>query len=132
MKSLAPWSVCASVQFDGLLAEFAVVLVDIRAAAVFLVAGDRVVVVAVDRRDAPVGDQRAHLVGVVRAVADQTAAAVDAVDAELLDAFERGLQRGQIAVDVGNHRHGTGAGIGGGGHRRSDGGAVSGRLLPAP
>ena len=52
MKSLERWSVCASVHVDRLLAELAVVRGDVRAAAVVVVARDRVVVVAVDRRDA--------------------------------------------------------------------------------
>ena len=61
---------------DRALPELAVVRRDVRAAAVVEVARDRVVVVAVDRRDLALGDQRADLVG-VRAVADQVAAAVD-------------------------------------------------------
>ena len=88
---------------DRLLTELAVVRGDVRAAAVLEVARDRVVVVAVDGRDLALGDQRAHLVR-VRPVADEVAAAVDPLDAELVDARERGLQRGQIAVDVGDHR----------------------------
>jgi hypothetical protein len=40
----------------------------------------------------------------VRAVADQIAAAIDRVDAELVDAGERRLQRRQVGVDVGDHR----------------------------
>ena len=66
--------------------------------------GDRVVVVAVDRRD-PILDQRADLVR-VRAVADQVAAAVHALDAELLDPRQRGLERREVGVDVGDHRDG--------------------------
>ena len=95
---------------DRLLAELAVVRGDVRAAAVLEVAGDRVVVVAVDRRDLALGDQRAHLVG-MRAVADQVAAAVDALDPELVDARERGLQRGQVGVDVGDDGDGVGHGF---------------------
>src|SRR2546430_13270857 len=53
---------------------------------------DRVVVVAVDRRDGALLDERAHLVR-VRAVADQIAAAVHPLDAELFDARECRLQR---------------------------------------
>ena len=86
---------------DGELAELAVVGGDVGAAAVVEVAGDRVVVVAIDRRDLALGDQRAHLVG-VRAIADEVAAAVDALDAELVDAPERRLQRGEIGVNVGD------------------------------
>ena len=77
MKSFERWSVCASVQRDRLLPELAVVLGDVRAAAVIELAADRVVVVAVDRRDPALLDQRAHLVR-MRPVADQIAAAVDA------------------------------------------------------
>jgi hypothetical protein len=40
----------------------------------------------------------------VRAVADQIAAAVDRVDAELVDARQRRLQCRQVGVDVGDHR----------------------------
>ena len=87
--------------FHRVLAEFAVVRRDVRAAAVVQVAGDGVVVVAVDRRDLALGDQRADLVG-MRAVADEVAAAVDALDAQLVDARERGMQRGEVAVDVGD------------------------------
>src|SRR5437870_5300466 len=47
---------------DGLLAELAVVRGHVRAAAILFIARDRVVVVAVDRRDPPLLDQRAHLV----------------------------------------------------------------------
>jgi ArsR family transcriptional regulator len=47
----------------------------------------------------------------VGAVADQVAAAVDALDAELVDPCEHGPQRGQVGVDVGDDRdrigHGT-------------------------
>src|SRR5215204_3051287 len=74
-------------------AELAVVGRDVRAAAVLEVARDRVVVVAVDRGHLALGDERDHLVG-VRAVADEVAAAVDALDAERVDPRECGLQRG--------------------------------------
>ena len=87
--------------FDRALSEVAVVLGHVGAAAVVEVARDRVVVVAVDGRDAALLDQRADLVG-VRAVADQVAAAVDTRDAELLDALERRLQCGEVGVDVGD------------------------------
>ena len=90
---------------DRLLPELAVVLRDVRAAAVLEVARDRVVVVAVDGGDRALLDQRADLVR-MRAVADQVAAAVDALDAELLDVVERRLERRQVAVDVGDHRDG--------------------------
>ena len=63
-------------------------LVDVGAAAVVVVARDRVVVVAVDRRDPALLDQRADFVR-MRAVTDQIAAAVHALDAELLDPVER-------------------------------------------
>ena len=62
---------------DRLLAELAVVLGHVRAPAVVQVARDRVVVVAVDRRDPAVLDQPAHLVR-VRPVADEVPAAVTA------------------------------------------------------
>ena len=88
---------------DRSLAELAVVLGDVRAAAVVEVAGDRVVVVAVDRRDPAVLDQPAHLVR-VRAVADQVAAAVDRVDADRVDRLEAGLERREVGVDVGDDR----------------------------
>lgn len=55
---------------DGSLAELAIVLGDVRAAAVLLVASDREVVVSVDGRDLALGDQGDDLVG-VRVVADQ-------------------------------------------------------------
>ena len=88
---------------DRLLAELAVVLGDIRAAAVLQVAADRVVVVAVDRRDLPLLDQPADLVR-VRAVADEIAAAIDRVDPDRVDRLEARLERGQVAVDVGDDR----------------------------
>jgi hypothetical protein len=86
---------------DRALSEFAVLLRHVGTAAVLEVARDRVVVVAVDRRDAALLDQRAHFVR-MGAVADQIAAAVDPLDAELLDARERRLERRQVAVDVGD------------------------------
>ena len=87
---------------DGELTDRAVVLVDVGAAAVLEVAADRVVVVAVDRRDAAFLDQGADLVR-MRAVADQVAAAVDGVDGKAVDLGERRLERGQVGVDVGDH-----------------------------
>jgi hypothetical protein len=80
---------------DRALAELAVALVAIGAAAVLEVARDRVVVVAVDGRDRALLDERADLVR-VRAVADQVAPAVNALDAEFLDASERCLERRQV------------------------------------
>jgi hypothetical protein len=77
---------------DRPLAEVAVALVDVGAAAIVEVPRDGVVVVAVDRGDPALGDQRAHLVG-MRAVADEVAAAVDAADAELVDPGESCLER---------------------------------------
>jgi hypothetical protein len=71
--------------------------VDVGAAAVFEVAPDRVVVVAVDGRDRVVFDPGADLVW-VRAVADEVAAAVVGVDLELVDPGERGLERRLVAV----------------------------------
>ncbi len=97
----------ASVQSTDCWPELAVVRVDVGAAAVLEVPRDRVVVVAVDRRDRPLLDQRAHLVG-VRAVADQVPAAVDALDLELVDPPERGLERREVGVDIGDHRDGVG------------------------
>src|SRR6185369_2584275 len=41
----------------------------------------------------------------MRAVADEIATAVDAGDAELVDARQRGLQRRQVGVDVGDDGH---------------------------
>ena len=89
------------------LAQLAVVLGDIRAAAIVEVAGDRVVVVSVDRRDLPFGDQLANLVG-VRAVAHEIAAAKHALDPELLDPRKRSFKRRQVAVDVGDNRRAFG------------------------
>ena len=88
---------------DRLLAELAVVLGHVRAAAVVELAGDRVVVVAVDRGDTALLDQPADLVR-VRAVADEIAAAVDRVDADRVDRLEARLERWQVAVDVGDDR----------------------------
>jgi len=39
----------------------------------------------------------------MRSVPDQIAAAVDALDPKLADTRERGLERGQVGVEVGNH-----------------------------
>ena len=83
------------------LSELAVVCIHISAAAVLFFACDRVVVVAIDRGDLLLLDQRAHLVG-MRAVADQIAAAVDALDAELIDPGKPRLQGEEIGVDVGD------------------------------
>ena len=77
---------------------------DVGAAAVVVVARDRMVVVAVDRRDRPLLDQRADLVR-VRAVADEVTAAVDGIDPQLVDVGERGLERREVPVDVGDHGH---------------------------
>jgi hypothetical protein len=41
----------------------------------------------------------------VRAVADQVAAAVDAVDAHFVDARQRRVQRREVCVDVGDDRY---------------------------
>jgi len=94
-----------------LLSQLSVVRGDVRAPAIVEVSSDRVVVVAVDRRDHALGDQRADLVR-VRSVADEIAAAVDPLDPELVDPCERGLQGGKVGVDVGDdgdgardHRH---------------------------
>ena len=87
---------------DRLLSELAVVLRDVGAAAVVQVAGDRVVVVAVDRRDLALLDQRADLVG-MRAVPDEVTTAVDLVDTDRVDRGEARLERRQVAVDVGDH-----------------------------
>jgi hypothetical protein len=85
------------------LAELAIVRRYVRAPTVLEVAGDGVVVVAVDGRDAPVLDQRAHVVR-MRAVPDQVAAAVDGVDADVLDGREGRLQSRLVRVDVRDHR----------------------------
>jgi hypothetical protein len=79
------------------------VLIAVGAPAVLQVPADRVVVVAVDRRDRALLDQAAHLVR-VRAVADQVAPAVHVVDAQLLDARQRRLERRQVGMDVGDDR----------------------------
>ena len=76
----------------------------IRAATVIKLAGDRVVVVAVDRRDAALLDQPAHLVR-VGAVANEIAAAVDGVDPDHVDRVKARVERGQVAVDVGDDRY---------------------------
>jgi hypothetical protein len=54
---------------DGQLSDLAVVRVSVGAAAIMEVPADRIVVVAVDRRDLPVFDQRADSVR-MRPVAD--------------------------------------------------------------
>ena len=77
---------------------------DICAAAVVQVAGDRIVVVAVDRRDPPLRYQTADLVR-IRAVADEIAAAVGRIDTDLLDRIRTGLERRQIAMDVSDYRY---------------------------
>jgi hypothetical protein len=87
MKSLERRSVCASVHSTRALSEFAVVLVAVGATAVLEIAGDGVVVVAVDRGDPALLDQTADLVR-VRAVADQVAAAVDDVHTRPVDRLE--------------------------------------------
>jgi hypothetical protein len=87
--------------FDRPLAELAVVRGDVCAAAVVEVARDGAVVVAVDRRDLPFGDQRDDFVG-VRPVADEVASAEHALDAELVDAGEGGFERREVAMDVGD------------------------------
>jgi hypothetical protein len=46
----------------------------------------------------------------VRAVADEVAATVDLRDAELVDPFQRRLQRGEVGVDVGDDGDGVGVG----------------------
>jgi hypothetical protein len=79
------------------------VLGDVRATAVVELAGDREVVVAVDRRDLTLRDERADLVG-VRAVPDEVTAADDPADPEPLDALERRLEGGEVGVDVGDDR----------------------------
>jgi hypothetical protein len=89
---------------DRLLPEFAVVLGHVRAPAVVEAAGDRVVVVAVDRGDRTVLDQAAHLVR-VRAIADEVSAAEQPVDANRVDRREACLERRQVAVDVGDYRN---------------------------
>ena len=86
------------------LSELAVVLGHVRAPAVIEVARDRVVVVAVDRRNPTLLDQPTNLVR-MRTVTDQVTAAVDRVDANRIDRLEAGLQRRQVAVDIRYHRY---------------------------
>ena len=86
---------------DRPLPELAVVRRDVRTAAVLEVPGDRVVVVAVDRRDLALGDQGDDLVW-VRPVPDQISSADDAVDAELVNAGEGCFERREVAMDVGD------------------------------
>jgi hypothetical protein len=88
---------------DRSLAELAVVRRDVRAAAVLQIPRDRVVVVAVDGRDRALGHQRAHLIG-MRPVAHEVPAAVHGVDPQFVDSPQRGLERGKVGVDVGDHR----------------------------
>ena len=88
---------------DGPLPELAVVLGHVRAPAVVELARDRVVVVAVDRRDRAVLDQAADLVR-VRAVADEVPAAEQPVDADRVDRLKARLERRQVPVDVGYDR----------------------------
>jgi hypothetical protein len=85
---------------DRKLADLAVVLVDIGAAAVVEIAGDRIVVVSVDGRDAALFDQRADLVR-VRAVSDQVAAAIDGLRRQLIDSLESGLEGRKVGVRIG-------------------------------
>jgi hypothetical protein len=86
---------------DRELPDLAIVLVDIGAAAVLEVAGDRVVVVSVDGRDAALFDQLADFVR-VRAVSDQVAAVVDSLRPQLIDSLERGLEGRKVGVRVGD------------------------------
>jgi hypothetical protein len=81
---------------DRALPELAVLLVAVGAAAVVEVAGDGVVVVAVDRGDAAPLDQGANLVR-VRPVADQIAAAVDGVNTSPLDRQSTASRAGRLA-----------------------------------
>jgi hypothetical protein len=90
---------------DGELAQVAVVLVRVGAHAVLLVTADRVVVVAVDRRDRSLLDQGADLVR-PGPIADQVAAAIDLFDAELLDPREGRFESRKVAVDVRDRRDG--------------------------
>ncbi len=85
----------------GPLTKLAVVFGDVSAPAILELAGDRVVVVAVDRGDPVFGDQLADLVG-TRAVPDQVAAAIDRIRVDRLQAR---LKRGEVAVNVGDDRH---------------------------
>jgi hypothetical protein len=86
---------------DRELPDLAIVLVDIGAAAVLEVAGDRVVVVSVDGRDAALFDQLADFVR-VRAVSDQVAAVIDSLCPQRIDSLERGLERRKVGVRVGD------------------------------
>jgi hypothetical protein len=88
---------------DGELSEFAVVLVAVGAAAVLEVAGDGVVVVAVDRGDSALLDQGADLVW-VRPVADQVAAAVDGVHVGPVGRLQHRLECREVGVDIGDDR----------------------------
>jgi hypothetical protein len=88
---------------DRLLAELAVERGGVEAAAVFEVAGDRVVVVAVDGRDLALLDRRADLVR-MRPVTDEVAAAGDPLDAALFGPRERRLQGRKVGVEVGDDR----------------------------
>jgi hypothetical protein len=89
---------------DRLLPELAVVRRHVRAAAVVFIARDRVVVVAVDRRDLALLYEGANVVW-IGPVADQVPAAIDPLDAECLYALERSLQGGEICVDVRDNRY---------------------------
>jgi hypothetical protein len=82
---------------DRKLADFLVVRVAVGAAAVVEVAADRVVVVAVDRRNVPGRDHGADLVW-MRSVSDEVTAAVDRPDAKLGDSLECGVKGLQIRV----------------------------------
>ncbi|HYP47917.1 MAG TPA: hypothetical protein VEQ61_04710 [Thermoleophilaceae bacterium] len=101
MKSFERWSVRQD-PLDRPLAELAVALGHVRAAAVVEVAGDGVVVVAVDRRDLALGYEGTDSIG-MRAVADQVTAAEHALDGEPLNACERRFKRRQVGVDVGDN-----------------------------
>jgi hypothetical protein len=101
MNRFEPSFVWATVHSTRKLADRALVGVAVGAAAVLEVAGDRVVVVAVDRRDAARLHQRADVVR-VQSVADEVAAAVDRLDPKLGDPGERGLERRQVGVNVGD------------------------------
>ena len=86
---------------DRLLPELAVVLGHVGAPAVVELAGDRVVVVAIDRRDPALLDHAAHLVR-MRPVPDEIAAAVHGVDPDRIDRLEARLECGEVGVDVGD------------------------------
>jgi hypothetical protein len=77
--------------------------VAVGAAAVLEIAGDGVVVIAVDGGDCALLDQGADLVR-VRAVADEVAAAVDGIDVRTLSRLEYRLEGRQVGVDVGDDR----------------------------